>query len=309
MGKLRQWITGIVGAALAVWLLRTFLAMPYTVSSQGMENTLQPGDRILVNKWSYGLRLPYATGTSCHRWRVRPAGFGEIIVFNNPADTSQASIGKKETLLARCLGIPGDTLIQDSFLQVLSWEKAGPDRKSLFTYPAGREAETDSLLATLGIEKEPADSEDSLNIRSLSRYEYYLVEQALAGNNWIKPYIDPGEKETRELIVPGKGLTVNILPWNAMLYRNTIVLHEDRQATVKNDSLYIDGQLATSYTFAKDYYWMSSDNSVHIADSRLFGFVPHDHLIGRAVFCWLSKEPDTGLFGGYRWNRSLSAVK
>lgn len=274
-----------------------------------MANTLQVGDRILVNKWSYGLRLPFASGGNYRRWRGRQAKFGDIVVFNNPAKISEKNIGGREALLARCLGTPGDTLIQDAFLQISSWEKAGPDRKSLFAYPAVREAETDSLLTTLGIIKGLTANEDSLHIRSLSRYEYYLIEQTLTDSNWIEPFAAPEKYESRQLVVPCKGMTIEIRPWNAVLYHNTIVLHEGRQATVRNDSLYIEGQPVDAYTFTKDYYWMSSDNSVHIADSRLFGFVPHDHLIGKAVFLWFSRQPGAGLLGGYRWNRSFSRIR
>ena len=78
---------------------------------------------------------------------------------------------------------------------------------------------------------------------------------------------------------------------------------------VKPDTLYIDGKPTQHCFFTKDYYWMASNNSVNLSDSRLFGFVPQDHIIGKASLIWFSKEKGTGIFDGYRWNRFFQSVK
>jgi signal peptidase I len=65
------------------------------------------------------------------------------------------------------------------------------------------------------------------------------------------------------------------------LLRNTLVLHEGKQAEIRNDTLYIEGRPSQHCYFTKDYYWMASNNSVNLSDSRLFGFVPQDHVIGK----------------------------
>jgi|GEM_PF-4143837 len=117
------------------------------------------------------------------------------------------------------------------------------------------------------------------------------------------------EKELKPLIVPGKGKALRVYPWNITLLRNTLVMHEGKQAEIKNDTLYIDGKPTQHCFFTKDYYWMASNNSVNLSDSRLFGFVPQDHIIGKASLIWFSKEKGTGIFDGYRWNRFFQSVK
>ena len=152
-------------------------------------------------------------------------------------------------------------------------------------------------------------SNDSTHVRSFSRYEYYLLEQAISDQNWIQPLTEKSEKELKPLIVPGKGKALRVYPWNITLLRNTLVMHEGKQAEIKNDTLYIDGKPTQHCFFTKDYYWMASNNSVNLADSRLFGFVPQDHIIGKASLIWFSKEKGTGIFDGYRWNRLFQSVK
>ena len=73
---------------------------------------------------------------------------------------------------------------------------------------------------------------------------------------------------------------------NVVLLCNTIVSHEQKQAEVRGDTLWVEGKPATSFTFSKDYYWMASNDPVNLYDSRLFGFVPEDHIIGKAWFIW-----------------------
>ena len=103
--------------------------------------------------------------------------------------------------------------------------------------------------------------------------------------------------------IPGKGKFIRVYLWNMTLLRNTLVMHEGKQAEIKNDTLYIDGKPTQHCFFTKDYYWMASNNSVNLSDSRLFGFVPKDHIIGKASLIWFSKRDDSGPFSGYRWER------
>lgn len=77
---------------------------------------------------------------------------------------------------------------------------------------------------------------------------------------------------------------------------------------MKENQLYINGQIIQEYQFTQDYYWMSSNNSLNLSDSRQFGFVPHSHLIGKASFIWFSKDPNHSLFSGYRWNRIFKSI-
>lgn len=309
-----RWIIALTGAIVIVLLFRCFAFTSCLIPSSGMENSLLQGERILVNRWSYGLRLPFMSLFSYHRWMEKAIKNGEIVVFNNPGQVSQPVIDQRGIYISRCIGLPGDTLLVDSLFNIVSTRRQStPDEKKLYAYPREKERSMDSLLSVLSITGNQlmgANKEE--NVRSFSRYEYYLLEQALRNKNWIYLLSEKEETSLKQalhpLVIPGKRTMVKVYPWNATLLRNTLVLHEGKQAEVKNDTLYVDGRSVQYCYFTKDYYWMASNNSVNLADSRLFGLVPKDHIIGKANLIWFSKEKNTGPFKGYRWNRFFSGV-
>lgn len=306
-----KWIFAFAGAIAVVLLLRGFAFTSCLIPSTGMENSLFQGERILVNKWSYGLRVPLMSLFSYHRWCERSVRQQDVVVFNNPAAIGQPTIDRREIYISRCIGTPGDTLLVDSLFSVSSPEaQLNPDKKRLYTYPAAKEQLVTSLMQTLSITNDGLmGNNDSTHVRSFSRYEYYLLEQAISDQNWIQPLTEKSEKELKPLIVPGKGKALRVYPWNITLLRNTLVMHEGKQAEIKNDTLYVDGKPTQHCYFTKDYYWMGSNNTVNFSDSRLFGFVPQDHIIGKASIIWFSKEKETGLFDGYQWRRFFRTVK
>ena len=264
-----KWIFAFAGAIAVVLLLRGFAFTSCLIPSTGMENSLFQGERILVNKWSYGLRLPLMSLFSYHRWCEQSVRQQDVVVFNNPAAIGQPTIDRREIYISRCIGTPGDTLLVDSLFSVSSPEaQFNPDKKRLFSYPATKEQLITSLMQTLSITNDGLmGSNDSTHVRSFSRYEYYLLEQAISDQNWIQPLTEKSEKELKPLIVPGKGKALRVYPWNITLLRNTLVMHEGKQAEIKNDTLYIDGKPTQHCFFTKDYYWMASNNSVNLSDS------------------------------------------
>ena len=306
-----KWILAFAGAVVVALLLRGFAFTSYLIPSTGMENSIFQGERILVNKWSYGLRVPFMSLFSYHRWCESPVQRQDIVVFNNPAGIREPIIDRREIYISRCIGTPGDTLLVDSLFSVSSPEaQFNHDKKRIYTYPASKENLITSLIRTLSITNDGLmGSDDSTHVRSFSRYEYYLLEQAIGARNWIRPLTEKQDKELKPLIVPSKGKALRVYPWNITLMRNTLVMHEGKQAEIKNDTLYIDGKPTQHCFFTKDYYWMASNNSVNLSDSRLFGFVPQDHMIGKASLIWFSKEKGTGILDGYRWNRFFQSVK
>lgn len=301
----------LTGAAVCVLLLRGCAFTSCLIPSTGMENSIFQGERILVNKWSYGLRLPMMSFLSYHRWGERPVKRQDIVVFNNPARIQQPVIDRREVYISRCIGVPGDTLLVDSLFFASSAETGfNPDKKRLYAYPAGKEMTVDSLIQALAIADDGLmGSDDSTHVRSFSHYEYYLLEQALPAPSWIQPLSPSTQRPLQPLVVPSKGSAIEVHPWNITLLRNTLVMHEGRQAEIKNDTLYVDGQPVTKGCFTKDYYWMGSNNTINLSDSRLFGFVPQDHIIGKAWLIWFSKEKGSDCLEGYRWNRFFQRVK
>ncbi|MDD3036398.1 signal peptidase I [Bacteroides sp.] len=313
MGRLKhfKWILAFTGAIAIVLLLRGFAFTSCLIPSTGMENSLFEGERIIVNQWSYGLRVPFMSIFSYHRWCEHPVEKQDIVVFNNPAAIKQPTIDQREIFISRCIGTPGDTLLIDSLFSVVSTEaQINPDKKRLYSYPADKENLITSLMNTLSIDDDGLMGDnDSTHVRSFSRYEFYLLGQAMNNQDWLQLLTEKNDNDPKPLIIPGKGKVLRVYPWNITLLRNTLILHEGKQAEIKNDTLFVDGKPTQHCYFTKDYYWMGSNNSVNLSDSRLFGFVPQDHIIGKASLIWFSKEKETGIFNGYRWNRFFRTVK
>jgi signal peptidase I len=110
------------------------------------------------------------------------------------------------------------------------------------------------------------------------------------------------------LTVPKKGETVKLTVENLPLYERIIDLYEAHELEVKDNIIYIDQAATDSYTFAMDYYWMMGDNRHNSADSRYWGFVPEDHIVGKAVFIWLSLDKEKSLPANIRWKRLFNVV-
>jgi signal peptidase I len=111
------------------------------------------------------------------------------------------------------------------------------------------------------------------------------------------------------LTIPKKGETVELTAANLPLYHRIISVYEGNDLVVKDGTILINGSEATSYTFQMDYYWLMGDNRHNSADSRFWGFVPEDHVVGKASMVWMSLDPELGWTDGkIRWNRFFSFV-
>ena len=290
MPRIPIFLKVLLMSTLLVLLVKTFALTSCSIPSIGMENSLYQGEKVLVNKWSYGLRMPFTT----YRLATATARKGDIVLFNNPIPADkQTPVFARSLFISRCMGIPGDTLMLDSKLQVAGGQVLSPDSKQLYAYPYQAEDTLLHTLRQLGIAGNMlVGYSDGRYVRSFSHYEHYLLKQRLGASFDIRPVHRGDTADTHPLVIPAKGKPVLVYPWNVKLLCNTILHHEGRQASVKNDTLWVDGQPVTAYTFRKDYYWMASNNPVNLADSRLFGLVPHDHLVGRAAYIWYSSRKE-----------------
>ena len=108
--------------------------------------------------------------------------------------------------------------------------------------------------------------------------------------------------------IPKKGETLILDLDNLPVYERCIRAYEDNKLEVRNGKIYINDQQTDRYTFKMDYYWMMGDNRHNSADSRYWGFVPEDHIVGKPIFIWWSSDPDRGGLGGIRWSRLFRLV-
>ncbi len=108
--------------------------------------------------------------------------------------------------------------------------------------------------------------------------------------------------------IPAKGQSIDLTLDNIAIYERPIRTYEGNDLEVKNGKIYINGKEAHKYTFKMDYYWMMGDNRHNSADSRYWGFVPEDHVVGKPLFIWLSMSPDANPSSKVRWNRIFKWV-
>ena len=231
--------------------------------------------------------LPVVVGLSPDRCFT--GGKGDIVVFNSPMPREEhTAVECRPLYISRCIGSAGDTLMLNKDLIQVEGPVFSPDAKELYVYPADQEERLLAMLDTLGIQGNllAGYTEDGSYIRSFSYYESYLISQKVGKSLPLVPLNERHPEKAYPFVVPAKGQVVKVYPWNVTLLCNTIRLHEHRQATIKGDTLYVEGSPVGHYCFSKDYYWVASNDPVNLCDSRLFGFVPEDHLIGKAWRVW-----------------------
>lgn len=286
------WIKAIIIAAITVLLVNVFAVTLCTVPFDGMENSIYKGEKVLVNRWSYGLRLPF----SSQRILSQRAKVGDIMLFNNPNPANHnTKVWRRETFIGRCVGAPGDTLMLDDEYLVTNNKKVSPDMKMLYSYPSSSEDTLTSFMNYLGIKNNHlAGYRNKRFIRTFNMYEYFMLKKALPKGFILEPLAKEYHKldSVHPFVIPSKGTKIDVYPWNVKLLCNTILHHEHKSAYVRNDSLFVEGKYAKNYIFNDDYYWVITNNPLNVFDSRLFGFVPQSHLIGKSQYVIISPKTE-----------------
>ncbi len=259
--------------------------------------------------------------------RSKKQEYGEIVY--RPVD-------RRENYVKRCVGIPGDWFeIRDNQIFVNNEpQEAHPGiQYNYYVQTDGRYLSAD-MQTKLGISKE-----DRLMLNA--QYDYHLIsflgmdpampiyhfplsaemlEKIKRYPGVVKVAVEPyelggdvfplggGKNWNRDnmgpIYIPKKGATLRLNAYNFPIYERIIRVYEKNTLEVKDGKYFINGEETAYYTFKMDYYWMMGDNRHNSADSRYWGFVPEDHVVGRPVAVWLSLDKDKGWFNGkIRFNR------
>ena len=245
---------------------------------------------------------------------ANPNEFGDIIY--RPTD-------RRENYVKRCVGLPGQTLqIKNRIVYLDGKPNKEPDNVQ-YTYYVKLKGQLDSeLLKDLGITNEDLTTLNQRGYMPLTaraakalRARKDLVESVTLNTDATVGDLYPVNAVTGwtrdnygPIWIPKKGATIALNMHNIAVYERPIKVYEGNDLEVKNGQIYINGKLAKSYTFKMDYYWMMGDNRHNSADSRYWGFVPEDHIVGKPIFIWWSHDPDHPGFSGIRWHRLFTMV-
>lgn len=243
-----------------------------------------------------------------------PNEYGDII--SRPTD-------RRENYVKRCVGLPGQTLqIKNHIIYLDGKPNKEPDNVQYTYYVKLKNMLPEELLTELGITQEDLQSLNTSGVMPLTAKAAKalaarkdLVESVKlntdaptgdlyplnANTGWTRDNYGP-------IWIPKKGATVKLSLANLPLYERPIRVYENNKLEVRNGQIYINDKPANSYTFKMDYYWMMGDNRHNSADSRYWGFVPEDHVVGKPIFIWWSHDVDHPGFKGIRWKRLFTCV-
>jgi signal peptidase I len=257
-------------------------------------------------------------------------GMGRSWVWNKYNVTARPA-DKRENYIKRCMAMPGDEIEIINKVVYINGEKASSPPDMQFNYmvtATGQgltQHELNRIMADLGINEGRAITPNRFllpltddmveKLRNNPRINSVELEIRSKGEPYspIFPH-DPenfswNEDNYGPLVIPKANATVDISPENISLYRKIIDVYDNNSLEERDGKIFINGEETTTYTFKQDYYWLMGDNRDNSADSRFWGFVPHDHVVGKAVFVWLSLDKNKGWFSGkIRWNKCLRVI-
>lgn len=241
---------------------------------------------------------------------------GEII--SRPTD-------RRENYVKRCVGVPGQTLqIKNNIVYLDGKAQAEPHNVQYLHNVEFKQTPTDEFLKENGITKEDLSRADegiyTIPLTAALKQKLQankafsqVLDQSPSYGSWLFPLNMAKDWTTSNygpIWIPKRGESIALSLDNLPIYERCIQVYEKNSLEVTpTGEILINGKSTTSYTFKMDYYWMMGDNRDLSADSRFWGFVPEDHIVGRPLFVWLSLNPDYGwLDGKIRWDRCLKWV-
>ncbi|HRI27670.1 MAG TPA: signal peptidase I, partial [Chitinophagales bacterium] len=252
------------------------------------------------------------------------------VVFNYPLD-QQRPLDRRENYIKRCIALPGDLVVIIDRMVYVNGVKDSIPPQAQFNYfvRTNNQPLNQQTLFKMGI------TEGGLRTETGDLYEYALTKTAVdkvgqmqnvvkidtisRAKNLYLPHepVFPQDPDNfpwnidnyGPLPVPRKGDTINLTIKNLSLYSYLLEHYEHNEVALTNDVITINGQPTTQYIFKQNYYFMLGDNRQNSADSRYWGFVPEDHIIGKAFMVWLSLEPGLSFPHNLRLDRMFMPVR
>ena len=337
--SLKEWLKAISISFLCVLFVRSFLFEISPVNSPSMEKTLLTGDYMLVNKLSYGPRLMrtllstpfinqrfYSDIITLPYMRL----FGEpdverndVVVFNFPKEFD-FPVDHRTYFVKRCVAIPGDTLTIIDGLVYINHQLSDNENNLQFNYHIKSDKELDSNFVahyTLYEGGKISDKNDysftltKALVDTLKSKSYIsIIEKNNEKKDMWDEYVFPEDIHYKwnvdnygPLVIPKKGAQIKLDTTNLCIYKDIITQYEHNTLEVKGDSIFINQIYCTSYQIQQNYYFMLGDNRHNSQDSRHWGFVPEDHIIGKTSRIVFSK--DEQYIKGIRWNRCFKLIE
>ncbi|OUL61304.1 signal peptidase I [Flavobacterium sp. AJR] len=265
----------------------------------------------------------------------------DIVVFNWPMDTvykffdtskrrADKPIDKKSNYVKRCVGVPGDSLaIKDGIVYINNKVLVLPERaKPQYSYAVALDGKTPIDFEVLLRELDITDGagfkddvkKDTLYFRALTEASAARLrnipgitnvrrEIAKGSDPGIFPQLDKWNADNfGPIYIPQKGKTVALTTESLPFYKAIIKEYEGNDLQVNGSEIRINGKVATTYTFKQDYYWMMGDNRHNSEDSRYWGYVPENHIVGKPVFIWMSWDTNGKGMSKVRWDRVFTTV-
>jgi signal peptidase I len=330
--------TAIFEAIILAICFHTYFIQPFIVPSTSMERTLLIGDFILVSKLHYGLHIPIIPIVIPILQRTIPLSYvklptltmfkkDEIIVFNFPHDYLESSLNRKNFYIKRCIALPGDRLeIKEGKLHI-NGIKENKINKKQFSYII----KTKDIPLNKKLIKKKWKYNDIIFLKyekkkNIYFYHIFLTEKYAKKLNTLKTIsftfffknvkkhnIFPKKKWNLDnygpIYIPKKGDIIYISLNNIYKYKD-IIIHYEENSLTKHGNFFLNGKESRRYSINNNYYFMLGDNRHNSLDSRYWGFLPENHIVGKPIFLlfsinWDRENPLYFLKWKLRFNRIM----